>query len=195
MNCWDCTVEIGEGYLIEVINFNSTKFKGKGLYCTTKLGHIASSNFSVITAPTPTDNNRHPDLTPLIRATQSFGKALMKKDYVIYETLYPGVTEDECVPVLDQVLGLMYNKDFFVGYSPERFNLADKDRLINSFVKATSRSTAKAAQIIDELYKTVISAGTYLASSIKVVVASTVVENSQRDINITFVNELAKMFK
>lgn len=197
MNCRDRTLEIGEGDLMEVINsdLNSTKFKCKGLYCTTKLAHIASSNFYVITVPTPTDKNKHPELTPLIRATQSVGKVLKKNDYVIYEsTVYPGVTEDDCVPVLEQVSGLTYNKDFFVGYSPERFNPADKERSIKSIVKVTSGSTAKAAQTIDELYKSVISAGTYLAPSIRVAEASKVVENSQRDINIAFVNELAKIF-
>jgi UDP-N-acetyl-D-galactosamine dehydrogenase len=149
----------------------------------------------VVTVPTPTDKNKRPVLTPLIKASESVGKVLKKGDYVIYEsTVYPGVTEDECVPVLEQVSGLKFNEDFFVGYSPERINPGDKERTVTKILKVTSGSTPEAAQVIDDLYKSVITAGTHLAPTIKVAEASKVIENSQRDINIAFVNELAKIF-
>jgi UDP-N-acetyl-D-galactosamine dehydrogenase len=168
---------------------------GKGLYCTTAVGDIESASFYIVTVPTPTDKNKRPVLTPLIKASESVGKVLKKGDYVIYEsTVYPGVTEDECVPVLEQVSGLTFNEDFFVGYSPERINPGDKERTITKILKVTSGSTPEAAQVIDNLYKEVIIAGTHLAPSIKVAEASKVIENSQRDINIAFVNELAKIF-
>jgi len=173
----------------------STENNGKGLYCTTAVGDIESSNFYVVTVPTPTDKNKRPVLTPLIKASESIGKVLKKGDYVIYEsTVYPGVTEDECVPVLEQISGLKFNRDFFVGYSPERINPGDKERTVTKILKVTSGSTPEAAQVIDELYKSVITAGTHLAPTIKVAEASKVIENSQRDINIAFVNELAKIF-
>jgi UDP-N-acetyl-D-galactosamine dehydrogenase len=173
----------------------STKNNGKGLYCTTAVGDIESSNFYVVTVPTPTDKNKRPVLTPLIKASESVGKVLKKGDYVIYEsTVYPGVTEDECVPVLEQVSGLKFNEDFFVGYSPERINPGDKERTVTKILKVTSGSTPEAAKVIDDLYKSVITAGTHLAPTIKVAEASKVIENSQRDINIAFVNELAKIF-
>jgi UDP-N-acetyl-D-galactosamine dehydrogenase len=159
------------------------------------VGDIESSNFYVVTVPTPTDKNKRPVLTPLIKASESVGKVLKKGDYVIYEsTVYPGVTEDECVPVLEQVSGLKFNEDFFVGYSPERINPGDKDRTVTKILKVTSGSTPEAAQVIDNLYKSVITAGTHLARTIKVAEAAKVIENSQRDINIAFVNELAKIF-
>jgi len=168
---------------------------GKGLYCTTAVGDIESANFYVVTVPTPTDKNKRPVLTPLIKASESVGKVLKKGDYVIYEsTVYPGVTEDECVPVLEQVSGLKFNEDFFVGYSPERINPGDKERTVTKILKVTSGSTPEAAEVIDGLYQEIITAGTYLAKSIKVAEASKVIENSQRDINIAFVNELAKIF-
>jgi UDP-N-acetyl-D-galactosamine dehydrogenase len=173
----------------------STEKNGKGLYCTTAVGDIESSNFYVVTVPTPTDKNKRPVLTPLIKASESVGKVLKKGDYVIYEsTVYPGVTEDECVPVLEQISGLKFNEDFFVGYSPERINPGDKERTVTKILKVTSGSTQEAAQVIDNLYKSVITAGTHLAPTIKVAEASKVIENSQRDINIAFVNELAKIF-
>jgi UDP-N-acetyl-D-glucosamine/UDP-N-acetyl-D-galactosamine dehydrogenase len=169
--------------------------KGRGLYCTTDLDDIESANFYIVTVPTPTDKNKRPVLTPLIKASKSVGKVLKKGDYVIYEsTVYPGVTEDECVPVLEQVSGLKLNQDFYVGYSPERINPGDKERTVTKILKVTSGSTPEAAEIIDSLYKEVITAGTHLAPSIKVAEASKVIENSQRDINIAFVNELAKIF-
>ena len=197
MNGHDRTLEVEGDDLKKVIDFDliSTEKNGKGLYCTTAVGDIESSNFYVVTVPTPTDKNKRPVLTPLIKASESVGKVLKKGDYVIYEsTVYPGVTEDECVPVLEQISGLKFNKDFFVGYSPERINPGDKERTVTKILKVTSGSTPEAAQVIDELYKSVITAGTHLAPTIKVAEASKVIENSQRDINIAFVNELAKIF-
>lgn len=193
----DRTLEVVEDDLKKVIasDLISTESNGKGLYCTTAVGDIESSNFYVVTVPTPTDKNKRPILTPLIKASESVGKVLKKGDYVIYEsTVYPGVTEDECVPVLEQISGLKFNEDFFVGYSPERINPGDKERTVTKILKVTSGSTPQAAQVIDILYKSVITAGTHLAPTIKVAEAAKVIENSQRDINIAFVNELAKIF-
>ena len=195
----------GHDHTLEVENKNLQKeivsdlltaeSKGRGLYCTTAVGDIESANFYIVTVPTPTDKNKRPVLTPLIKASESVGKVLKKGDYVIYEsTVYPGVTEDECVPILEKLSGLKFNEDFFVGYSPERINPGDKERTVTKILKVTSGSTPEAAKIIDELYNEVITAGTHLASSIKVAEASKVIENSQRDINIAFVNELAKIF-
>ena len=193
----DRTLEVEDEDLKKVIasDLISIENNRKGLYCTTAVGDIESSNFYVVTVPTPTDKNKRPVLTPLIKASESVGKVLKKGDYVIYEsTVYPGVTEDECVPVLEQVSGLKFNEDFFVGYSPERINPGDKERTVTNILKVTSGSTPEAAQIIDNLYKSVITAGTHLAPTIKVAEAAKVIENSQRDINIAFVNELAKIF-
>ena len=197
MNGHDRTLEVEDEDLKKVIasDLISTENNGKGLYCTTAVGDIESSNFYVVTVPTPTDKNKRPVLTPLIKASESVGKVLKKGDYVIYEsTVYPGVTEDECVPVLEQISGLKFNEDFFVGYSPERINPGDKERTVTKILKVTSGSTPEAAKVIDDLYKSVITAGTHLAPTIKVAEASKVIENSQRDINIAFVNELAKIF-
>jgi len=197
MNGHDRTLEVEDDDLKKVIasDLISIEKNGKGLYCTTAVGDIESSHFYVVTVPTPTDKNKRPVLTPLIKASESVGKVLKRGDYVIYEsTVYPGVTEDECVPVLEQISGLKFNEDFFVGYSPERINPGDKERTVTKILKVTSGSTPKAAKVIDDLYKSVITAGTHLASTIKVAEASKVIENSQRDINIAFVNELAKIF-
>src|SRR5210317_1674295 len=197
MNGHDRTLEVEDEDLKKVIasNVMDIESKGHGLYCTTALGDIESSNFYIVTVPTPTDKNKRPVLTPLIKASESIGKVLKKGDYVVYEsTVYPGVTEDECVPVLESVSGLKMNEDFFVGYSPERINPGDKERTVTKILKVTSGSTREAAQVIDDLYKSVITAGTHLAPTIKVAEASKVIENSQRDINIAFVNELAKIF-
>ena len=197
MNGHDRTLEVEDKDLKEVIasDLVTTEKEGKGLYCTTAVGDIESSNFYVVTVPTPTDKNKRPVLTPLIKASESVGKVLKKGDYVIYEsTVYPGLTEDECVPVLEQVSRLKFNEDFFVGYSPERINPGDKERTVTKILKVTSGSTPEAAQVIDDLYKSVITAGTHLAPTIKVAEAAKVIENSQRDINIAFVNELAKIF-
>lgn len=197
MSGHDHTLEVEDIDLQKGIvpNLITAELKGKGLYCTTALGDIESANFYIVTVPTPTDKNKRPVLTPLIKASEGVGKALKKGDYVIYEsTVYPGVTEDECVPVLEQVSGLKFNEDFFVGYSPERINPGDKERTVTKILKVTSGSTPKAAKVIDSLYKEVITAGTHLAPTIKVAEAAKVIENSQRDINIAFVNELAKIF-
>jgi UDP-N-acetyl-D-galactosamine dehydrogenase len=197
MNGHDRTLEVENENLKKVITSDLVNLEksGKGLFCTTAVVDIESSNFYVVTVPTPTDKNKRPILRPLIEASKSVGEVLKKGNYVIYEsTVYPGVTEDECVPVLEQVSGLKYNDDFFVGYSPERINPGDKERTVTKILKVTSGSTPAAAQVIDNLYKSIISAGTYLAQTIKVAEASKVIENSQRDINIAFVNELAKIF-
>ena len=197
MSGHDRTLEVEGDDLKKVITSDlvSTEKNGKGLYCTTSVGDIESSNFYIVTVPTPTDKNKRPVLTPLIKASESVGKVLKKGDYVIYEsTVYPGVTEDECVPVLEQVSGLKFNVDFFVGYSPERINPGDKERTVTKILKVTSGSTPEAAQVIDGLYKSIITAGTHLTPNIKVAEAAKVIENSQRDINIAFVNELAKIF-
>ena len=197
MNGHDRTLEVEDEDLKQVIasDLISTENNRKGLYCTTAVGDIESSNFYIVTVPTPTDKNKRPVLTPLIKASESVGKVLKKGDYVIYEsTVYPGVTEDECVPILEQTSGLKFNEDFFAGYSPERINPGDKERTVTKILKVTSGSTPEAAQVIDDLYKSVITAGTHLAPTIKVAEASKVSENSQRDINIAFVNELAKIF-
>lgn len=166
-----------------------------GLYCTSSLQDLSDCNFHIVTVPTPVDKHNRPVLTPLVRASESVGKVLKKGDIVVYEsTVYPGVTEDECVPVLERVSGLKFNVDFFAGYSPERINPGDKEHTVEKILKVTSGSTPEAADRIDSVYKSVITAGTYLASSIKVAEASKVIENSQRDINIAFVNELSKIF-
>jgi UDP-N-acetyl-D-glucosamine/UDP-N-acetyl-D-galactosamine dehydrogenase len=193
----DHTLELEDAALQQEIvpDLITAESKGRGLYCTTSIEDIQSANFYIITVPTPTDKNKRPVLTPLIKASESVGKVLKEGDYVIYEsTVYPGVTEDECVPVLEQVSGLKFNQDFYVGYSPERINPGDKERTITKILKVTSGSTPEAAEIIDSLYKEIITAGTHLAPSIKVAEASKVIENSQRDINIAFINELAKIF-
>jgi UDP-N-acetyl-D-glucosamine/UDP-N-acetyl-D-galactosamine dehydrogenase len=156
---------------------------------------ISDSNTYIITVPTPTDKNNRPVLTPLLQASETVGKVLKNGGIVIYEsTVYPGVTEDECVPVLERISGLKFNIDFFVGYSPERINPGDKERTITKILKVTSGSTPESAIVIDELYQSIISAGTHMAPCIKVAEAAKVIENSQRDINIAFVNELAKIF-
>lgn len=193
----DNTLEVDGKNLKAVLKngFPENDLDQRGLFCTTDPQHIKNSNFFIVTVPTPTDKNKRPVLTPLIRASETIGKVLKKGDYVIYEsTVYPGVTEDECVPVLEKTSGLKFNQDFFVGYSPERINPGDKERSVAKILKVTSGSNMEAAEVIDDLYKQIITAGTHLAPSIKVAEASKVIENSQRDINIAFVNELAKIF-
>ncbi|MET3028193.1 nucleotide sugar dehydrogenase [Flavobacterium sp. UW10123] len=166
-----------------------------GLFCTTKVKDLEKCNIFIITVPTPVDKNNRPDLTPLYKASETVGKILKKGDIVIYEsTVYPGVTEEECVPILEKVSGLKFNKDFFAGYSPERINPGDKEHTVEKILKVTAGSTPEIGQVVNELYKSVIIAGTHLAPSIKVAEAAKVIENSQRDINIAFVNELAKIF-
>lgn len=166
-----------------------------GLYCTTDVAAIADCNYYIVTVPTPVDKNNRPDLTPLYKSSEIVGAALKKGDIVIYEsTVYPGVTEEECVPVLERVSGLKFNVDFFAGYSPERINPGDKEHTVEKILKVTSGSTPEIGIKVNELYQSVITAGTHLAPSIKVAEAAKVIENSQRDINIAFVNELAKIF-
>src|SRR5690554_3810165 len=166
-----------------------------GLFCSSDLGDISDCNVFVVTVPTPVDKHNRPDLTPLYKSSETVGKVLKKGDIVIYEsTVYPGVTEEECIPVLERVSGLKFNEDFFAGYSPERINPGDKEHTVEKILKVTSGSTTEVGQRVDALYKSVITAGTHLAPSIKVAEAAKVIENSQRDINIAFVNELAKIF-
>lgn len=192
-NCEDHTLEVDNAQLKEV-NVN-TPDGDKGLYCSNKLEDIKRCNFYIVTVPTPVDKYNRPDLTPLYKASETVGKVLKQGDIVVYEsTVYPGVTEDECVPVLERVSGLKYNKGFYCGYSPERINPGDKNHTVTKIKKVTSGSTDEVAEKVDALYRTVITAGTHKASSIKVAEAAKVIENAQRDINIAFVNELAKIF-
>lgn len=190
---FDSTLEVDAETLKKVL-VNSPSAE-KGLYCSNLLEDISECNFFIITVPTPVDKNNRPDLTPLYKSSESVGKILKKGDIVIYEsTVYPGVTEEQCVPVLEKVSGLVFNKDFFAGYSPERINPGDKEHTVEKILKVTSGSTPEIGLKVDALYKSVITAGTHLAPSIKVAEAAKVIENSQRDINIAFVNELAKIF-
>lgn len=189
----DSTLEIDAESLQEVLL--ESKGNGVGLYCTSILAEISDCNYFIVTVPTPVDKNNRPDLTPLYKSSETVGKVLKKGDIVIYEsTVYPGVTEEECVPVLERVSGLQFNVDFFAGYSPERINPGDKEHTVDKILKVTSGSTPAIGQKVNQLYQSVITAGTYLAPSIKVAEAAKVIENSQRDINIAFVNELAKIF-
>lgn len=191
--CIDQTLEISDNDLRTVIKVQSDNYKG--LYFASTLSEIKDCNFYIVTVPTPTDKFNHPVLTPLIKASEAIGSILKKGDIVIYEsTVYPGVTEDECVPVLERKSGLTYNVDFFVGYSPERINPGDKLHTVSKILKITSGSNEEAANVIDQLYKSIIVAGTFKASCIRVAEAAKVIENTQRDINIAFVNELAKIF-
>ena len=169
--------------------------KGTGLFCSSQLEDIADCNIYIVTVPTPVDKNNRPNLKPLFQASKTVGQVLKKDDIVIYEsTVYPGATEEECIPVLEQISGLKFNEDFFAGYSPERINPGDKEHTVEKILKVTSGSTPEIGRLVNDLYKSVIVAGTHLAPSIKVAEASKVIENSQRDINIAFVNELAKIF-
>ena len=166
-----------------------------GLFCTNQIDKIRDCNYYIVTVPTPVDKNNRPILTPLMKASKLVGSVLKKCDIVIYEsTVYPGATEEDCVPILEKVSGLNFNIDFYVGYSPERINPGDKEHTVEKILKVTSGSNQSTALKIDKLYKSVITAGTHLAPSIKVAEAAKVIENSQRDINIAFVNELAKIF-
>lgn len=166
-----------------------------GLYCTSNLADLADANIYIVTVPTPVDKNHRPVLTPLIKASETVGKVIGKGDVVIYEsTVYPGATEEDCIPVVEKVSGLKFNQDFFAGYSPERINPGDKAHTVEKILKVTSGSTPEIGAVVNDLYGSVITAGTHLAPSIKVAEAAKVIENSQRDINIAFVNELAKIF-
>jgi UDP-N-acetyl-D-glucosamine/UDP-N-acetyl-D-galactosamine dehydrogenase len=167
--------------------------KGKGLLVSDAIIPISSCNIFIVTVPTPTDKHNKPVLTPMFKASEMIGKILKRGDLVIYEsTVYPGVTEEECVPILEKVSGLKFNEDFYAGYSPERINPGDKEHTVTKILKVTSGSTPEVAEYVDQLYKSVITAGTHKASSIKVAEAAKVIENSQRDINIAFVNEFPK---
>jgi len=189
----DLTLEVEDDILQAVLK--SENNTDNGLYVSSNLDDIRDCNYYIVTVPTPVDKNNRPDLTPLYKSSETVGKVLSKGDIVIYEsTVYPGVTEEECIPVLERVSGLTFNVDFFAGYSPERINPGDKEHTVEKILKVTSGSTPEVGKKVDDLYKSVIIAGTHLAPTIKVAEAAKVIENSQRDINIAFVNELAKIF-
>tara|TARA_B100001059_G_C17811955_1_gene572842 strand:+ start:1082 stop:2365 length:1284 start_codon:yes stop_codon:yes gene_type:complete len=190
---FDSTLEVDNKTLQSVLVSDSSEING--LFCTNQLDKIKDCNYYIITVPTPVDKNNRPILTPLIKASETVGAVLKIGDIVVYEsTVYPGATEEDCVPVLEKISGLKFNEDFFAGYSPERINPGDKEHTVEKILKVTSGSTPEIGVKIDNLYKSVISAGTHLAPTIKVAEASKVIENSQRDINIAFVNELSKIF-
>jgi len=183
----DRTLELNEAQVNEAIA-NTMQF-------TNQLQKIADCNIYIVTVPTPIDKHKKPDLTPLLKASESIGKVLKKEDIVIYEsTVYPGATEEECVPILEKESGLKFNRDFFCGYSPERINPGDKEHTVTKILKVTSGSTPEIGQKVNKLYASIITAGTHLAPTIKVAEAAKVIENSQRDINIAFVNELSMIF-
>lgn len=187
MDGHDATLEVSDELLQSAIK--------NGFVCTADMEKIRDCNFYVVAVPTPVDENKNPDLTPLYGASTTVGKVISKGDVVVYEsTVYPGVTEDECIPVVEKVSGLKYNVDFFAGYSPERINPGDKLHTVEKIKKVTSGSTPEIGELVNEVYSSVIVAGTHLAPSIKVAEAAKVIENSQRDINIAFVNELSKIF-
>lgn len=183
----DATLEVDDSLLQEAIR--------NGFKCTSDIEQIKSCNFYVVAVPTPVDENNRPDLRPLWGASETIGKVISKGDIVVYEsTVYPGVTEEECLPVIERVSGLKYNTDFFAGYSPERINPGDKLHTVEKIKKVTSGSTPEIADIVDAVYNSVLVNGTHKAPSIKVAEASKIIENSQRDVNIAFMNELAKIF-
>ena len=184
----DATLEVSDELLQDAIN-------NHGFICSANIDDIRQCNFYVVAVPTPVDRNNNPDLTPLYGASEVVGKVISRGDVVVYEsTVYPGVTEDECLPMVEKVSGLKYNKDFFAGYSPERINPGDKVHTVEKITKITSGSTPEIADLVDQVYSSVLLNGTHRASSIKVAEAAKVIENSQRDINIAFVNELSKIF-
>lgn len=184
----DATLEVTDELLKDAI-------VNHGFRCTTSIEEILDSNFYVVAVPTPVDENNRPDLRPLWGASETVGKVISKGDIVVYEsTVYPGVTEEECIPVIERASGLKFNDDFFAGYSPERINPGDKLHTVEKIKKVTSGSTPEVADIIDEVYNSVLINGTHKAPSIKVAEASKIIENSQRDVNIAFMNELAKIF-
>lgn len=189
----DTTLEVENDMLQAVLK--SENNSGVGLYCSTKMEDLQDCNMYIVTVPTPVDEHNRPVLIPLIKASETVGKVIRKGDIVVYEsTVYPGATEEDCIPVVEKISGLKFNTDFFAGYSPERINPGDKLHTVDKILKITSGSTPEAAKTIDDLYRSVITAGTHLAPTIKVAEAAKVIENSQRDINIAFVNELAKIF-
>jgi nucleotide sugar dehydrogenase len=183
----DVTLEVSDELLQEALR--------NGFVCTTDLEELRNCNFYVVAVPTPVDTNNRPDLAPLIGASTTVGKVISKGDIVVYEsTVYPGVTEEECLPVVENVSGLKFNTDFYAGYSPERINPGDKEHTVEKIKKVTSGSTPKIADIVDAIYNSVLTNGTHKAPSIRVAEASKIIENSQRDVNIAFMNELAKIF-
>ena len=184
----DSTLEVEDELLKDAIN-------NHGFRCTTNIEDLKDFNFYIVAVPTPVDENNRPNLTPLIKASETIGKVISKNDIVVYEsTVYPGVTEEECIPVVEKVSGLKFNVDFFAGYSPERINPGDKLHTVEKIKKVTSGSTPEIADLIDDVYNSVLINGTHKAPSIKVAEASKIIENSQRDVNIAFMNELAKIF-
>lgn len=188
MSGHDVTMEVSDELLQEAICKN-------GFICTTNIELIKECNFYVVAVPTPVDNNNRPDLQPLWKASETVGKVISKGDIVVYEsTVYPGVTEEECIPVVEKISRLAFNKDFFAGYSPERINPGDKEHTVEKIKKVTSGSTPEIANIVDDVYNSVLINGTHKAPSIRVAEASKIIENSQRDVNIAFMNELAKIF-
>jgi UDP-N-acetyl-D-galactosamine dehydrogenase len=193
----DATLEVESDDLKSVLRPNTTELDGTkyGLTLTTAITDISDCNVYIVTVPTPIDSYKRPDLGPLISASTTIGKVLAKGDVVIYEsTTYPGCTEEACVPVLEAVSGLKFNEDFFCGYSPERINPGDKVNTLTKIIKVTSGSTPEAGKFVDNLYKSIITAGTHLAPNMRVAEASKAIENAQRDVNISFVNELALIF-
>ncbi|MCL2097296.1 MAG: nucleotide sugar dehydrogenase [Bacteroidales bacterium] len=189
----DSTLEVEEELLRAVLKGNANN--SPGLFCSCNSEDIRDCYYYIITVPTPVDKNNRPDLTPLFKASEAVGKVIKKGDIVIYEsTVYPGATEEDCIPVVESASGLKYNIDFFAGYSPERINPGDKEHTVEKIKKVTSGSTLEIGEKVDALYRSVITAGTHLAPTIKVAEAAKVIENSQRDINIAFVNELKKIF-
>ncbi|MEN8186078.1 MAG: nucleotide sugar dehydrogenase [Bacteroidota bacterium] len=181
---------------VNVSSLEAVKDNSKGLWLTTELEEVKDANFYVVTVPTPVDKNHRPDLTPLYKASESVGKVLGKGDIVVYEsTVFPGATEDECMPILEEYSGLKFNEDFYLGYSPERINPGDKEHTVTKILKITSGSTPEIADYVDEVYRSIIVAGTHKAPTIKVAEAAKVIENAQRDVNIAFVNELSKIFR
>ena len=191
----DSTQEVSEKELSKVLNNVKSTSNSNGLSLWSEISHISDCNFFIVTVPTPVDKNKNPILSPLIESSNQISKILKKGDYVVYEsTVYPGLTEEVCIPLLEKGSGLRLNKDFHVGYSPERINPGDKNHTVSKIKKVTSGSSTDSAIFIDKIYNSVIKAGTFLASSIKVAEAAKVIENSQRDINIAFMNELAKIF-
>ena len=188
MSGHDRTLEVNDNLLQEAIHKN-------GFKCTTSIDEIKDCNFYIVAVPTPVDENNRPDLKPLLGASETVGKVISKDDIVVYEsTVYPGVTEEECLPVVERTSGLKFNADFYAGYSPERINPGDKEHTVEKIKKVTSGSTPEIADIVDNVYNSVLINGTHKAPSIKVAEASKIIENSQRDVNIAFINELAKIF-
>ena len=184
----DSTLEVSDELLQDAI-------KNHGFKCTSDIDDIKDCNFYVVAVPTPVDENNRPDLKPLLKASETVGEVISKDDIVVYEsTVYPGVTEEECLPVVERISGLKFNTDFFAGYSPERINPGDKEHTVEKIKKVTSGSTPEIADIVDDVYNSVLVNGTHKAPSIKVAEASKIIENSQRDVNIAFMNELAKIF-